>query len=81
MGSSLFYHPLEYLQAAGTLHCIMHEGLPAERPEFIKFGISSNYNKICGCILTDIADSASYIQLFPAAFRSVVHKFDFEILH
>ena len=81
MGSSLFYHPLEYLQAAGTLHRIMHEGLPAEWPEFIKFGISLNYNKVCGCILTDVADPASYNQLFPAAFRSVVHKFDFEILH
>lgn len=80
MGSSLFYHPLEYLQAAGTLHHIMHEGLPAEWPEFIRFGISLNYNKVCGCILTDVADPASYIQLFPAAFRSVVHKFDFEIL-
>ncbi|DBA84757.1 TPA: hypothetical protein ACH3X1_005801 [Trebouxia sp. C0004] len=41
---------------------------------------SLNYNKICGCILTDVADPASYIQLVPAAFRSVVHKFDFEIL-
>ena len=81
MGSSLFYHPLEYLQAAGTLHHIMHEGLPAEWPQFIKVGISLNYNKVCGCILTDVADPASYIQLFPAAFRTVVHKFDFEILH
>ncbi len=81
MGSSLFYHPLEYLQAAGTLHRIMRESLPAEWPEFINFGISLNYNKVCGCILTDVADPASYIQLFPAAFRTAVHKFDFEILH
>ena len=81
MGSSLFYHPLEYLQAARTLHRIMRESLPAEWPEFINFGISLNYNKVCGCILTDVADPASYIQLFPAAFRTAVHKFDFEILH
>ncbi|DBA69464.1 TPA: hypothetical protein ACH3X2_012806 [Trebouxia sp. C0005] len=80
MGSSLFYHPLEYLQAAGTVHHIMHEGVPAEWPEFIKFGISLNYNKVCGCILTDVADPAGYIQLLPAAFRSLAHKFDFEIL-
>lgn len=81
LGFLLFMHPLEYLQTTGTLHHIMRDGLPVQWPEFIKFGISLNYNKLCGCILTDLDDPASYIQQFPAAFRSYRHNFDFALLH
>lgn len=81
LGFSLFMHPLEYLQTTGTLHHIMRDGLPVQWPEFIKFGISLNYIKLCGCMLTDVDEPASYIQQFPAAFRSFRHNFDFALLH
>lgn len=81
MGKSLFKHPLEYMQASGSTYYALHDGLPNDWPNLIHLGISLSFYKVCGCILTEVADPALYTELFPGAFRAVKHTFDFEILH
>ena len=80
MGATLFNHPMQYMQAAGTLHHQLHNRVPKHWPEFVQFGISLNFNKLCGCVLTDTQDSATYMQQFPAAFKGIKHHFDFLLL-
>ena len=81
MGLSLFKYPMEYMQASGTTYYTLHEGLPDDWPHLLHIGASLSFYKLCGCILTDIADPAEYTELFPDAFKAVKHNFDFEILH
>lgn len=81
MGMSLFKYPMEYMQALGTTHLTLHDGLPHGWPHMLHLGVSLNFYKICGCILTEVADPNQYTELFPDAFKAVKHTLDFEVLH
>ena len=85
IGASLFKHPLEYIQAAGTTHYNLYDNLPSNWPQILHVGLSLPFNKLCGCALTEVADPTEYIAQFPASFKQVQHSYDLalmpELLH
>ena len=80
-GASVFQHPMEYMQAAGTTHYNLYDNLPDDWPQHLHVGISLNFNKLCGCVLADVADPREYIERFPIEFKKIKHNYDFELLH
>lgn len=79
MGASLFQHPKSYhtiLQALQVLKKSMLTSMPGASQSNIKFGISSNFNKLCGCTLLSVSEPEEYLTQFPAAFAAIKHTFD-----
>ena len=80
MGLTLFNYPLQWLQMAGSLYQTVHKDLPSDWPDFLSTGISLHFNRLCGCILTNVSDPALYSKLFPAAVKSYRHHIDAELM-
>ena len=80
MGASVFRHPIEYMQAAGTTRHNLYANLPHDWPQCLHVGISLNFNKLCGCVLPDVTDPTEYVERFPIEFKKIKHNYDFELL-
>ena len=60
-----------------TLACCgrhAHTLPPQPRPKHT--GLSTNFDKLCGCVLQDMVDPAKYLEQFPEAFEPMKPKFD-----
>ena len=51
-------------------------GKPASWASNIEVGLSTNLNKLCGCVLQDMVDPSRYVDEFPNAFEKVRGNFD-----
>lgn len=76
MGASLFRHPQSYLKAMQMLKDDLSMAVPEAAQPHIKFGISSNYNKLCGCTLLDVAEPEDYLSQFEAGFPAIKNTFN-----
>ena len=79
MGASLCQHPKSYLtilQALQMLRKTLLTSMPGDSQSNLKFGISSNFNKLCGCTLLDVLEPEEYMSQFPATFAAIKHTFD-----
>jgi hypothetical protein len=86
MSATVFRFPKQYTELINTLK---HD-ITADRTDIpwdnIKVGVSTNFNKLCACVLDDLPETQSvtdpgvYLQLFPAAFAPKAHEFDMEAI-
>ena len=51
MSATVFYYPSSYVQIVDQLRSRVLAGKPASWANNIKIGTSTNFNKLCGCVL------------------------------
>ncbi len=39
-------------------------------------GVSTNFNRLCACVLDDLVDPSLYLARYPQAIRPRLHEFD-----
>lgn len=76
MSATVFYYPKSYLTLVPYIKNRVLAGKPASWASNIEVGLSTNLNKLCGCVLQDMVDPSRYVDEFPGAFEKVRGNFD-----
>jgi len=76
MSATVFYHPRSYATLIPYVRNRVLAGKPAPWAANIEIGLSTNLNKLCGCVLQDMIDPSKYVDQFPGAFEAVKSQFD-----
>ena len=76
MSATVFYFPASYSTLVPYIRNRILAGKPAAWAPHIEIGLSTNLNKLCGCVLQDLVDPSRYLTEFPAAFEAVKSRFD-----
>nr|QOL01152.1 putative extracellular protein CSOL_075 [Pseudococcomyxa simplex] len=74
MSATVFYFPASYVRLLPVLRRRLSAGSASSGN--IKLGVSTNFDKLCGCVLQDMVDPSQYLQQFPAAFAPLKSRFD-----
>ncbi|CAL8461829.1 g1360 [Coccomyxa elongata] len=74
MSATVFYFPGSYVKLLPVLRRRLSAGSVSSSN--IKLGVSTNFDKLCGCVLQDMVDPSQYLQQFPAAFAPLKSSFD-----
>jgi hypothetical protein len=78
MSATVFFHPRPYT----SLVEIIKRDIAAGRPDadlvrkHTRVGVSTNFNKLCACVLMDLVDPVQYLSQLPAAMKPLMHKFN-----
>ena len=78
MSATVFFHPRPYTSLVETLK----QDITAGRPDadlvrkHIRIGVSTNFNKLCACVLMDLIDPTEYLAKLPAAMKPLMKKFN-----
>ena len=76
MSATVFYYPKSYSNLIPYIRNRVLAGKPASWASNVEVGLSTNLNKLCGCVLQDMVDPSKYVDEFPAAFEAVKSQFD-----
>lgn len=78
MSATVFREPASWRSLAGTLKDRIAAGHDPAFRENVKVGLSTNFNKLCGCVGLDIIDPAEYVSRYPALWEQVKGQFDLD---
>eukprot|EP00884_Botryococcus_braunii_P003248 jgi/Botrbrau1/12924/Bobra.92_1s0004.1 len=76
MSATVFYFPNSYRALLSTLRQRILANKPPSWSSNVYLGVSTNFDKLCGCVLQDLVDPNHYLELFPSAFQAVSNQFD-----
>eukprot|EP00884_Botryococcus_braunii_P004939 jgi/Botrbrau1/14446/Bobra.0014s0091.1 len=76
MSATVFYHPESYEKLMPIIKKRILRGKPESMYSNVETGLSTNFDKLCGCVLQDLIDPSEYLKQFPAAFESQRGNFD-----
>ncbi|KAK9785590.1 hypothetical protein WJX73_003263 [Symbiochloris irregularis] len=76
MSATVFYYPNSYIDIIPILRQRVLAGKPSSWSSNIRIGTSTNFNKLCGCVLVNLVDPSEYLSLYPAAFAPLKSEFD-----
>lgn len=78
MGASMFQYPRAYLEAMAATRSYLLEGLQSDQQANVKLGISTNFNKLCGCSMLDVNEPEDYFSDFNESFPVIRKVFDLQ---
>lgn len=76
MSATIFRHPQSWESVASDIKKRFTTGTPALAAHKVKIGVSTNFNKLCGCVGQEIIDPDEFMEKYPAAWAKVKHEFD-----
>ena len=78
MSATVFRHPRSWKSLVGTLKDRISAGRDAAFKKNIQVGVSTNFNKLCGCVGLDIIDPSEYVRRYPELWDKVKDQFDLQ---
>jgi hypothetical protein len=76
MSATIFRHPKSWESVASDIKTRFTTGSHSVAASKVKIGVSTNFNKLCGCVGQDIINPDEFIEKYPAAWEKVKHQFD-----
>ncbi len=76
MSATVFRHPKSWKSLVSTIKDRIAAGRNPAFRKNIQVGVSTNFNKLCGCVGLDIIDPAEYVRRYPELWAKVKDQFD-----
>ena len=80
MSATVFKYPLSWKKLINDIRERLAKGKESSFRRNLQIGVSTNFNKLCGCVGLDIIDPSEYVRQYPILWAKVQKQFDLQAI-